>query len=1240
MTLPLRDVIAIPERSGADDYVLRLTEGVDNDRIAETIGDYVVTDALAASFDQALDLVSAALRDGQSRAAFLKGSFGSGKSHFMAVLYALLGGDPHARAIPELAGAIAHHTVLEGKRILRLALHFLEAQSMESAVLGGYLTQIRALHPDCELPAVHRSDGVLADADRTRARMGDDAFFAELNRGAVSDDPWSRVLGTRWDADGYTAARAGAPTAADRRRLVSDLVRVYFTSYSHTADYLSLDDGLAAVSAHAKSLGYDAVTLFCDELVLWLAFRVRDAEFFSREAQKVTKLVEFQSARAIPLISFVARQLDLNRYFLESGGMGAEQDALDNALRHQDGRFASITLGDDNLPFVAQKRLLQPVDAAAHRAVDEAFARLDRRPEVWDVLLDGVNTDDRHRGSDQQAFRRTYPFSPALVSTLRTLASAMQRDRTALKVMQQLLVGQRDTLTVDSVVPVGDVFDLVVEGNNAVSEEMRGVFANARTLYADKLRPLLLTENGLAPEDVAGLAPVHAFRADDRLVKTLLLSAVAPEVAALRNLTGSRLAALNHGSIVSPLPGAEASLVLDKIRRWQSVVPEIHINDDPLDPVVTVRVAEVDYESVVTRARGEDNEGRRRELLKRLVWKAFGLIDRDDDLAGVNRHRIVWRGSARDVEVVFGNVRDTSWLTDDTFRAGAGTWRFVVDYPFDAEGHSSREDLSRLGDLGGRLTERTVAWVPRFLSRERQRELGRLVILEWLLDGPGERWTAHADNLAEVERVQARAILESQRTALRERIARAVQGAYGAAGPTPGSLERDDDHDRVLVSLHPEFQPEAPVGPDLTAAFGNLVDQAFTATYPGHPLFEPADRDIRPAELAAVLDAVEQAQSQPDGRATVEVNRREPIRRIANPLQVGYMGENAFVFRAERFGWEQTFTLGMGRDGRSPTDEITVARARSWIAEVEPARGLRAEVSDLVICAWAALHNRAWFRHGAPLVPAPKPGTLTPEMTLRPEPMPVASDWERAGARAGALFGLTWARYLSGSAVAELAERLRDEATARAGASAALVDRVSATYTRLGLDPDARAGRLATARAARELLARIRDAGTDRVAVISAVAHAALPATDEAVGRSLHAADAVERMLGAFDWDRLGPLQAAVDAGESTGRAAAVLDDVHDAVTADELTRVLGDALRKAESAAYRWLAERSAAATAAAPAARTPVAAVDRQAVTASTRSVTVTDDPSLQDAVQTLRDFVWANEGHPVTIEWRVER
>ena len=77
-------------------------------------------------------------------------------------------------------------------------------------------------------------------------------------------------------------------------------------------------------------------------------------------------------------------------------------------------------------------------------------------------------------------------------------------------------------------------------------------------------------------------------------------------------------------------------------------------------------------------------------------------------------------------------------------------------------------------------------WLPRFLSEDRMRDVRRLVILDWLLSGTGERWTTHADHLSEVDRAQARAILESQRTGLREALRRAVQECYGAAAPVPG----------------------------------------------------------------------------------------------------------------------------------------------------------------------------------------------------------------------------------------------------------------------------------------------------------------------------------------------------------------------------------------------------------------------------------------------------------------------
>ena len=224
-----------------------------------------------------------------------------------------------------------------------------------------------------------------------------------------------------------------------------------------------------------------------------------------------------------------------------------------------------------------------------------------------------------------------------------------------------------------------------------------------------------------------------------------------------------------------------------------------------------------------------------------------------------------------------------------------------------------------------------------------------------------------------MDRAQARAILEIQRTALREGLRRAVQECYGAAAPTPGTLAEDASHDRVLVSLDPGFSPAAPVGADLGAAFGNLVDQAFSATYPGHPRFEPADTEVTVRDLAAVYSHVERAVADPDGRVRLEGDIAA-VRRVANVLQVGTAGETHFLFGDDRFGpWGAEFERAAARDGLQPQDTVTVGQIRGWIDAIRPELGLRDEVADLVILAWAALRQRAWYQHGSP-VPAPRRG--------------------------------------------------------------------------------------------------------------------------------------------------------------------------------------------------------------------------------------------------------------------------
>ncbi len=1227
----LKDLIDIPERAGADDYVLRLTEGVSPDHVAATIDAYVVTPALAEAFDKALDLVAASLKDGQSRAAFLAGSFGSGKSHFMAVLYALLGHEPAARAKAELAPVVTRHdAAIGGKKILRLAYHFLSANTMEEVLFSGYVDEIRRLHPDCTLPAVHQSDGLLDDADHLRAQMGDEKFFTGLGGATKSSDPWANVLGGSWDAESYDAARAASATDENRTRLVSGLAGSYFRAYLNSSSYVAFEDGLAVVTAHAKGLGYDAIVQFLDEAILWLAFNVRNRELFARESQKLTKLVEAGgTARAIPVVSFVARQMDLRRYFVDAGGAGAEMAAVDQALQHQASRFLPIELGDDNLQYVAEKRLLQPVDAAARGRIDFAFHNLDRSPAIWDVLLDGINADPSHRGADQQSFRRTYPFSPALVSALRTLASAMQRDRTALKVMQKLLVKGRDHLTVDDVIPVGDIFDDVVDGQNAVSKEMAGRIGNARKLYQTKLRPALLREHKLAEADVESLPVGHQFRADERLAKTLVLSAVAPDVPALKDLTAGRLAALNHGSIVSPIRGAEVSVVLGKVKRWAVDVPEIHIGEGT-DPTIRVQVSDVEYQSVIDRARSEDKHGRRREAVKKLVWDALGLDDVTPDAFGVQRQTRVWRGSKREIELVFGNVRKAEDLTDELFRSGAATWRFIVDYPFDEEGRGTDDDVKRVEELRAKdVTAHTLVWLPHHLTRQLQDELGELVILDWLL-GPGDRFQQHADHMAEADRPQARLLLENRQRNLRERLARAVQECYGAAALTPGTVDVDPNHQRVLESLDPGFAPQSPVGTDLGAAFGNLVDQAFMSLFPAHPLFVPSDREVRPAEIKTALEAIEAARQDPTGRVFVEPTRRDAVKRVLNPLRLGQMGETHLLFDASQNDWVRQFAIALGRDQLSETDAVTVERVRGWIAAIAPPYGLRPEISDLVIRAWAIVKDRAWYRHGM-LVPTPEPGSaaFANDIELRPEPLPARGDWDTVVARAGALFAFVGNANLTGAAVAELVEKVGADAAALAPAAGTLVDRLNVAASSLGVPADA-SGRVATAVAAKEFAVATR-ATRDRVAFIEKLAAVTFPTTDQAVARSLKSADAVSASIAAFDWSRLAPLvEAERSGGARAGEAKLILDRLRAAFGYDELTAGLAAALKTAEQEAWTFATTT--------PLLKTPVDPRVTRPAKATGRRV-VRSRAELQIALDELSAFADEHEGAAITVEWRAE-
>lgn len=1198
MATLLRDLIDIPERTSADDYVLRLSESVD-DHAASALKEYVVTDALAGNFDQALGIVERALATGQSMGAYLEGSFGSGKSHFMAVLHAILRGDGAARNKDGLREVVLRHDDgLSGRRLLPLAFHLLGAESFEERVFGSYVQQIRRLHPEAELPRVHQTDGLLIDADRHRARMGDEDFFAGLGStsaaaspAATVSDGWGTIASTPegWTTASYEAARH-APAGDERRgQLVDSLVANYFTSFTGSAAYVDMDTGLAEMARHAKTLGYDGVVLFLDELILWLAFGMHTPDFFRREVQKLTKLVESGGGRReIPLISFIAKQIDLRRWLADAGGSGAQQAMLEESLAFQKGRFPSIELGDANLPYVAHQRLLLPQGPAASAEIDAAFARIDRTPGVWRVLLDNVNTDENNRGSDEADFKLTYPFSPALVSTLRVLASAMQRERTALKVMQQMLVDRRDDLTVDDVIPVGDSYDLLVKGD-ALDPGVNALFTSARELWSTKLQPHLRTGHGTTDEAItAGQAPA-SYYADARLAKTLLLSAIAPKVPALRALTAERLAHLNHGTIASPIPGGEARTVLAKVRKWAETIPEIHLDGTDQDPTISVQLTDVDYESIVHKALAEDTDGRRRMLVQRLVSEDLGVDSAQGTLDEGLTREVIWRGTSRQVDIVFGNVRDVTWLSDLAFEARPGTWRFVVDHPFDEAGHSASEDIRRIdGFLSHEIDQQTVVWLPHFLTQARMDDLGRLVILDWLLGGTGERWQQYANHLSEQDRITAHNILQSNRQNLTRSLKDVLQQSYGAAPVKPGNLIDDPSHDRELVALTRRINVQRPVGANLGDAFNRLIDQVWDATYPDHPRFD-IEGTVQRRDLLLIMRHVERAMNDADRRVGIEGDART-LRRIANPLGVGQTTDTHFVFGDAYFApWATHLDKALARRGDSD-GPVRVVEARAWVAEL--GRGLTEPVADLVILAWAALRQRVWFdSSGVARGAAPDPGQLQPGMEMRTQEMPTQAEWDVAAANAGHLFGEHVSPFLTPAGVADLAERVRARVGDAIEPARTLVGAVTDGLKRAGVEEHriGRSSRLNTAAAvvqALDGLTRLHG-----VALVRALGAIDVGDRGPAMSKSLISASAVTQALRTFDWGWLAdPLTARQGEGERAEAAAQLLNRLADRLTADELQSPVAVALADVDRDVRDWL--RSAASQPQPPVAPAPISA------------------------------------------------
>ncbi|WP_175410415.1 phage resistance protein [Streptomyces sp. TRM64462] len=1208
----LRDVINIKTSISTSDFVLKLAEAVTEEGTARALRDYVVTERLLENFDEALGLIKAALDGHTSKAAYLHGSFGSGKSHFMAVLHALLRGDRAALSRHEFDPVLAKHEWLgsEGKKFLLVPYHMLGAKSLEQRVLGGYVSHVKALHPEAPTPQVYRTDALFDDIRALRERMGDEAFISglsgsETEAGDAEDDEWGEAFA--WTPELLKTALAAEELHGDedpdddeeplnlvnpstpaelRAKLVHDAATTWFPGFAKNAaedehGFISLDAGLGVIARHAKSLGYDGLILFMDELILWLANRIHDEKFVSREADKITNFVEgADSRRAIPIVSFIARQRDLRELVGEETS-GAAETAIQDSLNLASGRFDKITLEDRNLPQIAHARLLKPKDAEAAAKLDAAFVRIKRvGPQVWDTLL---GSDEGTTGADEESFRLTYPFSPAFMDTLVHISSALQRSRTGLKLMGQLLADRRDELTLNDLVPLGDLYPVIADGGDKpFVDKLKVEFQAADKLYRTKLRPHLLATYDLTEEDVeryrhrrdtitdpqlAGRC--KGFIGDNRLLCTLLLSALAPGVPALRDLTIRRLGALNHGSVVSPIPGAEVGLIKAKVAEWASRFAEIKPTGTDTNPGVRLELTGIDVDSVIANAKVNDNPANRRSLAKRLLAEELRL-NRQDQL-GSDELRLVWRGTHRTAEVVFGNIADPDTMPDHDFAPSTdGQWRLVIDLPYGEGSYGPRENVNRMERLRERpgVAPQTVAWIPTHLSAARYQDFRRLVTIDYALADQRRFDTQYAQHLNADNRARAKALLEGQREQLTKTVKAAFKQAYGCAAKQPADVDVSfQDH---FASLRDVPDLKVSVGQTLGEAARHIASKLLAQQFPAHPDLDPDNTGLpyKSGDVRTVFGHIRTAAEAGDRQAEIPAKDRDAMRRLAEPLQLGQMKEAYFRLSTR---WVEHFALYARTDG-GPGGP-TVVQLTDWIDKPTP-MGLDPLLANLVICAYAEMDDRVWVRGGAPLDPSPEPSGVKTIDALRSQPLPEPEVWEEAGRRFWEIFGERPPTLRRGRLVGQFARRIAREAGTYAPHVEALVKQLEQHSVLLGLDGADESGRLALAQRARDLLKAAQDveqgpasgsaAAKQIITTFATFDLGEVPASRYST--SVRQAQTVTDALVGGPWKLLERAPKYGPSGE------AVLDALRNAARLDQRTAKLEDALRHAEDAMHKVL--------------------------------------------------------------------
>lgn len=842
----IRDVFDLPTRDEitAQSFVIKLESQSEPAARKKIVDDYVMTPAVREALPGVFDgLRHAYERQGHLEVGrFIHGSFGSGKSHFLSLIALLLENDDAAwtkvvNAIPALAD---HRAWIAGARVLPVRIHMLSADrpGFDLVILSETNRELR-MRDKAELVRFDVQQ-VFDEAFRLAERFGD-AFFRDLQ------------------ARGVVESRAELEEIANGSEKERDeLARLLVESGGVTpgaASALNWSESLQALTTHVKAQGFGALVFLVDEMLLWLS--EKEAHEFKRAINQLTAIVDHaDGARALPVAVFVARQRALSEFFPDLVADAEMHEHLD----HHSKRFEVTNLEDVELRYVCKERVLRKKDpVAVQKAVEDLIARR------------GAAVREAQQNADTDYVRDVYPFHPALVEMIIDVSSLLQRERTALRLLYELLVVHYPELPLGELLPVGSAFEAIfpragIEGTKRIQD-----LKKIHQLYWDRFRPAvaqMLVDKEIDEPQAKVL---------DQLVKTALLAEISPRLKTTGGMTVARLVRLNEVDVPGTMDRGRMNLARQNLLALARRVPVLKLAGENQNTVVGVEISGADLSEYFDRARAavKGVEPKRFAVFYRTLKKVLGLTELNgfgDGEGNDGTRKIIWRGTKRALRVRFANVRE---LRNADLKHAEADCQIIIDYPWDSHGFTVDHDRHKVEEARRREGATfTACWLPRHFDPNELAQLEDLAAIEHLIAteaqllanlGPGDRQTV----------VDQARLLREQIASRLEEVISSVYKAHGQIVAMLGGVPTTPPH------------PDADLDGVLEALAMDLLDRR----WPQHPNFDKV-RELREADLVVVCDWLVEASDAGGEQHPYDVTTQgKLLKSIGGPLDLLELGE-------------------------------------------------------------------------------------------------------------------------------------------------------------------------------------------------------------------------------------------------------------------------------------------------------------------------------------------------------------